>query len=470
MQNLLGEVDNTKDIKTLQNDGMSFTGDHNNVNENVDEETMNASTKVKVTHLELPFGKDDTNSALEALKVMRKISKGDKSKVKIEKNPKGAGFTLSGLPPTLNTAEVTKIAKGVASVIEESSGEEPVKNKAEASKHPSKGDSESMNVHMSGDLEAGSSSSSSSSSGVEQALNLLKLPGTHHHGGSSSPGIGLYGMNTNINPMSAGIGEAGSSQGVGGSSLNGDINGDLAGGLSNSAGVGLPADAGSVPMLNQHPVATEPEIESVSVVGNLAAAHMARLKGGGGGGLGHIAEHAKPHLGTVNVNHPCSKVCTNFALIPLHHPCHKLCSFKNSGSLDGDSIGTPISDMLPGLPYGDAPASLTTGNANGAGIPIGNEDDSESTVTGVAQTNNGLTDLPVSVAGSLSPPNTGELTINRLTDYDVLDVDLEGINSLKNIGALNQEMGLGNRLFGQKLADSDVPTGLEGTTCFELDL
>ena len=70
------DLNSNKVVENIQNDGLELTSETQKDAEK--SETSNASVKVKVTHLELPFGKADSDSAEEALKVMKKIPKTDK--------------------------------------------------------------------------------------------------------------------------------------------------------------------------------------------------------------------------------------------------------------------------------------------------------------------------------------------------------------------------------------------------------
>jgi len=78
----------------------------------------NAVAKVKITHLELPFGQADGKTADDALNILNKLTKSEKGKIKIIRSKTG-GFTLSGLPSKLSEIEVNQVAKGLASVMEE---------------------------------------------------------------------------------------------------------------------------------------------------------------------------------------------------------------------------------------------------------------------------------------------------------------------------------------------------------------
>ena len=80
------------------------------------ETTENAVAKVKITHLELPFGNADGKTADDALGILSKMSKKQKSKIKIIRGKTG-GFTLSGLPSSLSEREINQVAKGLASVM-----------------------------------------------------------------------------------------------------------------------------------------------------------------------------------------------------------------------------------------------------------------------------------------------------------------------------------------------------------------
>ena len=153
-------------------------------------------------------------------------------------------------------------------------------------------------------------------------------------------------------------------------------------------GVGLP-DHGHGSMVS--PLThKEPLIESVSVLGN---ANNVRLKNGAAAQLADtssvtpITEDTSP---TANLN-----------------------TGDNSVFLGGDSIGTPVSDTIPGSVVG-----------------VGNEQpthDIKAPVTGsgIAQSNlEGISTIS-------KPQEEKSLEISKLSDYDILDVDLQGVNSMK---------------------------------------
>uniref|UniRef100_A0A7M5X4S0 Uncharacterized protein n=3 Tax=Clytia hemisphaerica TaxID=252671 RepID=A0A7M5X4S0_9CNID len=83
-----------------------------------DQVNEKAVAKVKITHLELPFGRADGKIADDALTILGRMDKKQRSKIKIVRSKTG-GFTLSGLPSALSEKEVSQVAKGLASVMEE---------------------------------------------------------------------------------------------------------------------------------------------------------------------------------------------------------------------------------------------------------------------------------------------------------------------------------------------------------------
>jgi len=116
---------------------------------------------------------------------------------------------------------------------------------------------------------------------------------------------------------------------------------------------------------------------------------------------------------------------------PHRHKQRLMSNHIHINNMNGDSIGEPVSDMLPGVTVGvptDMDPNLGDLHENNpmeaAGLPTIPHDQYEH-------------NMPSDNPPPTKPANP-ELPINRLTDYDILDVDLEGLGNMPKQSAMQQ--------------------------------
>ena len=390
---------------------------------------LNSMGTVKVKVEGTPAKSNATTSS--ALSKEQGTMKNNKTKVNIEMKGKGGRVQLTGLQNHFKGDDANHIAQGVAYVIEaDGSGEDVLGhgslkdgNKIEGDKEPkpeSKVKQEKADHQSSGDA-------------MHQAiLNSGRKESTNVNHQES--------MNTEtVDAGQQDIENAEAPQIEGKAEGANDMH-DVAytGTEIEPQRPGISVDP--KPMVHQqsqNPITsmTEPEMDSVSVIGNLASAASNTMNSINQ--VGGISDLDAPPIET---KHPLHS-----SLYAMQVQKHKQRLMNNHiNSMGGDSIGVPVSDMLPGVNVGiptdidPNPGDLHENNQLDTGLPSLPPHDqyehnmqSESTAYGQQQ-----------------KPGNPELPINRLTDYDILDVDLEGLGSMPKQTAL-QQTGVDRSLMSQ---------------------
>ena len=392
-----------------------------------------------MTRLELPFGTGDSSSAAEALQVMQKINQEDKLKLKLKKNGKGKGFTLTGLPADLNQNDVQKIAKGVASVIE-------------PEKDSGSGDDAKLGSKEDTNKDFGQEAKPDFIEDTNKNKNKFKQeklqPKTDN--GKLDPIAQLALVADEKNPKPT--------ENVPGSELgiSNTNEGNNAATENFSQDVNVSPGAISEKIENMQlsgaPKPGQVDIESVNVVGNVVNnnnnnnnnnnKNNNNINSAGNvpeGSKGASVENSNLLKTPTVVQHisPLMKLGTE-SIIMSHKGQKELQPVLQpiaAGRMpNGDSIGAPVSDIMPGL-TGVLSQPLQQHHQQHEGVGNG--------------VNPSLGVVPVD-----SP-------INHLTDYDILDVDLEGLNNMKKMVQDSRDSPVG-RFIEEKVDDADLPPGLEG--------
>ena len=399
--------------------------------EEFDYDVSDNEAKVKVTHLELPFGKHNSKSAEDALSIIKNITQTKQVQLKLQKNEDG-GFTISGLPSHLNSVDATKIAKGVASVIKPDGSLLP-QNLTNVLKLK---DSKSKETKKLPDL---------SGSKLLHYGTTNKVPKLNTSPSAGSP------IKTESKLISASSDKVNSST--------------FETGVAQSNGQSV----NSVNSLNISPVnplgATsytsplEPDIESLSVVGNLANVDDISVE------ENNLLKQEKIHqqLQTLEQSMQGSfmQPLTDQSKIIPDQKAKKIANIIN-----GDSIGENISDMDENSDLGlelELPASTGTNVGsntimNGMNAVMSSKRPDYHSSDGIGHPANLFTNLKEPKIGvALSPTITDEMSINKLNDYDVLNIDLEG---LRRMG--KQRMPLDKNLLTSKPSEQLLQAGTIG--------
>ena len=382
-----------------------------------------------MTRLQLPFGTGDSSSAAEALQVMQKINQEDKQKLKLKKNGKGEGFTLTGLPADLNQNDVQKIAKGVASVIE-------------PEKDSGSGDDTKLGSKEDIDKDFGEEAKPDFFEDTNKNKNKFKQeklqPKTDNDKLDPIAQLALAADQKNSKPTEnvpeseLGISNTNEGNNAAAENFSKDVN----------VSPGAISEKIENMQLSGAPKPGQVDIESVNVVGNI----VNNNNNNNVNSAGNVPEDSKG-AGVENsdllktptvVQHitPLMKLGTES--ITMSHKGQKelqpvLQPIAAGRMPNGDSIGAPVSDIMPGL----------------TGILSQPPQQHHQQHVGVG---NGVTPS-LGVAPIDSP-------INQLTDYDILDVDLEGLNNMKMVqGPRDSPVG---RFIEEKVDDAELPPGLEG--------
>jgi len=120
-------------------------------------------------------------------------------------------------------------------------------------------------------------------------------------------------------------------------------------------------------------------------------------------------------------------------------------TMQQGTNTNGDSIGSPVSDIMPGL---NGLLAVPPGGANSGGESHGNTNNQHFNAQEQQQ------------GGNSAVTSQNDLPINHLTDYDILDVDLEGLNSMKKMIPTTNADGMA-KFMDEKLDNSDIPSGFE---------
>lgn len=120
-------------------------------------------------------------------------------------------------------------------------------------------------------------------------------------------------------------------------------------------------------------------------------------------------------------------------------------TMQQGTNTNGDSIGSPVSDIMPGL---NGLLAVPPGGANSGGESHGNPNNQHFNAQEQQQ------------GGNSAVTSQNDLPINHLTDYDILDVDLEGLNSMKKMIPTTNADGMA-KFMDEKLDNSDIPSGFE---------
>ncbi|XP_065646452.1 uncharacterized protein LOC100203116 isoform X33 [Hydra vulgaris] len=387
-------------------------------NEEFDYDGSDNKAKVKITHLTVPFGNPNSKNAKDALSVIKNVTQNKQTQLKLHKNEDG-GFTISGLPSHLNHADATKLAKGIASVLKPDGSQlmqnetkvlKPTGSKIKAINNPS------VNVLPSG-----------------SATNLPKVSELQNAESTLNAENKLLNTPTEGNKTGAEIGEA-------------KLNDQSADSINNPNTLST-----NLLESTSYTSSIEPDIESLSVVGNLA--NMDDLSSD----ENNLLKQAKiqqqmesqpflqdsfvqPIVDQSKIVQPLidqSKVVQPVVDQSKMFPAQKI--KKITSVNNGDSIGENISDMDENSDLGlelELPASTGTNIGsntviNGINAIMNSKTPDYHNSDGIGHPTNVVANLKEPKIGvSLSPTITDEMSINKLNDYDVLNIDLEGLRRM----------------------------------------
>ena len=431
----------------------------------------------------------------DAMSLLQNITKDGNNNMRIHPHPKGTGFTITGLPESLSSADVTKIAHGVASVM----------NKADESKtdESNKQTSEKLAAAITPDA-AKPEEMASAKVPEKSAADTPKKEAEKERPVFDVPAAELEKAVAELeknHPAAVAPVEnkkvAEPTQHIIGGISTAHLGINTAH-LANGANLAMALDPTPLPVVPA--VAAAPIKAAGPVIGPAGAANPAIIGPSKGtyagtsltviGNLAAAVAAAKPQIPTEGYTPSALSAMGPIGLpntggvAQAHHP----------GAATTTSLGDAMGDSIGGVPFKGPVASPLLGITSGAAHPAAQ------TAAAAAHTSNNLFtpyDMTTATAADFSPALEGnsvtgvgepaghlvpnppeppapgpqltssgrfkEMPINRITDYDILDVDLDGLKSM------NPSLGssLTGSSVGDKLSGSEVgPNGLAGEIHF----
>lgn len=359
---------------------------------------------------------------------MQKINQEDKQKLKLKKNREGKGFTLTGLPADLNQNDVQKIAKGVASVIEP--------EKDNGSGDDTKPDSkEEANKDFGEEAKPDFVEDSNKNKSKFQQEKLQPKTDNSKLDPITQLSITADEKNSkpaeNIPESELGISNTNEGNNAVTENFSQDVN----------VSPGAISEKIENIQLSGAPKPGQVDIESVNVVGNVVNNNNNNINSAENvpeGSKGAGVENSDLLKTPTVVQHISSLIKLGTESIMSHKGQKELPPVLQpiaTGRMpNGDSIGAPVSDIMPGL-MGILSQPPQQHHQQHAGV------------------------------GNRVTPGLGVVSadspINHLTDYDILDVDLEGLNNMKKMVQGPRDSPVGT-FIEEKVDDAELPPGLEG--------